>query len=109
MLSCGNWRMISCATVRPPIPESKTPTGAVFVIPQSPLERRRHNGAAVAGENAKADALRQVPEIRSNKRIGAGKEMIRDEQRCPILDVRAARANILAGEPRWRDLHYRGS
>src|SRR5262245_34331727 len=101
--------MIACATVRPPIPESKTPTGAVFGITTSPFERGGDNGAAVARENAKTDPLRQVPEIRSDKRIGAGKEMIRDKQRRPILDVRATRANVLAAKPRWGRLHHGGS
>src|SRR5262245_24368584 len=107
MLSCGSCRMISCATVSPPIPGWKTPTGAALVITPLPLERGRNDGPAVAWQDAKTDARWQVPKICRDERVGAGEEVIRHEERCPVFDVSTSRANILGREPRRRSHHLR--
>src|SRR5262245_4654273 len=107
MLSCGSCRMISCATVSPPMPESKTPTGAAFAITPLPLERGRNDGPAVTWQDAKTDARWQVPKSCRDERVGAGEEVIRDEERCPVFDMCTSRANILGREPRRRSYHLR--
>ena len=84
--------MTSCATVRPPMPESNTPTGAEL--------RHHHLSDAViavpppCGSRRSREARGNVPQVRGDERVGAGEQMIGDEQRDPVLDVRLARVNV---------------
>src|SRR5687768_17839938 len=96
MLSFDNWRMISCATVSPPMPESKTPTGRDEDMRRLPANakgqtRRRRR-------RAERDLSREIPEQRGDVRVGGRKEMVRGEHGDPILEVRAARTQQSAGE-----------
>ena len=64
--------------------------------------RHHHLNAAVTsgairpirGSIAKTQSRRDVPQVRGDERVGAGEEVIRDEQRDPVLDVRRARVDI---------------
>src|SRR5882672_5988900 len=89
MLSWGNWRMIACATVSPPIPESKTPIGRdddMARLPGNP-ERELYGPRRRPQRNF----ARQVPEQRGDISVRGREEMIRDQDGDPVLEVRASR------------------
>ena len=54
-------------------------------------ERRADGRAATAARHGAPSRAGHVPQVRGDERIGAGEEMIRDEERDPILDVRCSR------------------
>src|SRR5689334_15586697 len=97
-LSWGSCLITSCATVSPPMPESKTPTGAVadldVTMPESPADRRAHRRAATR-HDAHREAGRNVPQVRRDEGVGAGEKMIRHDDGHPILDVRVARPDLV--------------
>src|SRR6185312_17487421 len=98
MSSCGNWRMSSRTTVRPPIPESNTPMGAsdcmcvgICVKSRSKCERGA-DGGAVGGWGHRDVGL-EVPEIRGDIRIGAGNNVIEYQRRDPVFVMRSTRTD----------------
>src|SRR6185312_10532427 len=98
MSSCGNWRMSSRTTVRPPIPESNTPMGAsdcmcvgICVKDRSKCERGT-NGGAVRGWGHRDVGL-EVPEIRGDIGISAGNYVIEYQSRNPVFIMRSTRTD----------------
>src|SRR6266576_264001 len=65
------------ATVSPPIPESNTPSGALF------MEGDRDADAARNGLHLEIG--REIAQMRGDVRLGAGEEVIEDPQHEPIL------------------------
>src|SRR5882762_5621875 len=89
MLSLGNWCMIACATVSPPIPESKTPMGRDDDMTRLPGDAERELDRP--RRRAQRNFARQVPEQRGDVSVRGREEMIRDQNGDPVLEVRAAR------------------
>src|ERR1043165_2741726 len=100
-LSCGSCRMTSCATVRPPMPESKTPTGAELLTrrPAASLDIDRRADHGAVRRRAESKLRLDVPEVGGDEAVGAGNEMIGDEQRDPVLDMGAACFDFRVAEP----------
>src|SRR2546427_1495545 len=65
------------ATVSPPIPESKTPSGALFM--------HRYAHADAAWERADFEIGREIAQVGRDVGLGAGKEVIEDPQHQPVL------------------------
>src|SRR5438552_9853526 len=65
------------ATVSPPIPESKTPSGALFM--------HRYAHADAAWERADFEIAREIAQVGRDVGLGAGKELIEDPQHQPVL------------------------
>ena len=89
------------------MPESKTPMGDSFDISGSPFQRRGNDGVSTAGEHAQSEALLDVPQMRGDEGVRAGEQVIRDEERHPILDMRAASTNVAVVEA-WGDFRRPG-
>src|SRR5690242_14254678 len=104
-LSCGSCLMTSCATVSPPIPESKTPTGAVVdfdvTTATSPCQRGT-DGRAPARTDANSESRRNVPEVRGDEGISPGEQVIRDHDGNPVFNVGVACPNLPRRERRRR-------
>src|SRR6266513_3423334 len=75
--SLGSRSKSARATVRPPIPESNTPSGALFM--------ERDTNADAAGESAEPDIGRKVAQVSGNVRLRAGQEVIKDPQHEPVF------------------------
>src|SRR4029077_8801950 len=67
------------ATVSPPIPESNTPSGALFMDRYAPAD--------APGERADFEIGREIAQVGGDVGLGAGKKMIEDPQPQPILDL----------------------
>src|SRR5436309_2980536 len=75
--SCGRRSNNARATVSPPIPESNTPSGALFM--------ERDTDADAAGEGPELEIRREVVQVRGDVRLRARKEVIEDPQHEPVL------------------------
>src|SRR5687768_3354244 len=89
MLSFGSCRMSSRTTVRPPMPESKTPMGAAFVMLPRKTRENSHASIGCADLNVRVE----VCEISRYECVGARKEMIEHDDRNPVLEVCPPRAH----------------
>src|SRR5882762_1163706 len=90
--SCGSRSNSARATVSPPIPESKTPSGASFM--------ERNADADAAGEGAYLEIGREVLEMARHIGFGAREEVIEHPQDEPVLhflalEPKIARMNLL--------------
>jgi len=79
--------MSSCATVSPPMPESKTPIGAElpFTVLALPHDARGNLDAAACSAHVHVGV--EVGEVCSDPCIRAGKEMIEYDRRDPVFEV----------------------
>src|SRR6266571_179823 len=75
--SCGRRSNKARATVSPPIPESNTPSGALFMD--------RNADADAARKRTDLEIRWKVAQVRRDVRLGARKEMIEDPQHEPVL------------------------
>src|SRR5262249_46840845 len=62
------------------------------------LNVNRRGDRRAGRSRAERELWLDVPEIRGDETVGAGEEMIRDEQRDPILDVGATGAHLGVAE-----------
>src|SRR5579859_7418669 len=69
------------ATVSPPIPESKTPSGALF------MNRNAHRDAA--GDRAHLEIGRKIAQVRRDVGFGAGEEVVENPEYEPVLHLLA--------------------
>src|SRR6266550_966452 len=77
--SCGRRSNNARATVSPPIPESNTPSGALF------MDGDTHANAA--GERADFEIGREIAQVGRNVGLGAREEMIEDPEHEPVLHL----------------------
>src|SRR5882762_3805344 len=84
--SCGRRSNKARATVSPPIPESNTPSGALFMD--------RNADADAARKHADLEIRWKVAQVRGDVRLGAGKEMIEDPQHEPVLHFLPLEAEV---------------
>src|SRR6267143_1795841 len=75
--SCGSRSNSARATVSPPIPESNTPSGALFM--------ERNTDADAARKCADLEIGREVVQMRGHVGLCARKEMIEDPENEPVL------------------------
>ena len=76
------------------MPESKTPMGARIAERHHADPTPTSDAPCRSGRTRQPDLRRHVPEVRGDERVGAGEEMIGDEQRDPVLDVRRSRPDV---------------
>src|SRR5438874_13648898 len=84
--SCGSRSNSARATVNPPIPESNTPSGALFMDGD--------RDADAARKRAQLEIRRKVAQVGGDVRLGARKEMIEDPQHEPVLHFLALVAQV---------------
>src|SRR6059058_3991910 len=77
--SCGRRSNNARATVSPPIPESNTPSGALF------MDGDTHANAA--GERADFEIGWEIAQVGRNVGLGAREEMIEDPEHEPVLHL----------------------
>src|SRR6266849_3732215 len=77
--SCGRRSKSARATVSPPIPESNTPSGALF------MHWDAH--ADATWKCADLEVGREIAQVGRDVGLGAGKEMIEDPQHQPVLHL----------------------
>src|SRR2546425_4131884 len=77
--SCGRCSNRARATVSPPIPESNTPSGALFM--------QGYAHADAAWERADFEVGREIAQVGRDVGLGGRKEMIEDPQHEPVLDL----------------------
>src|SRR5882762_11154808 len=84
--SCGRRSNKARATVSPPIPESNTPSGALFMD--------RNADADAARKRADLEIRWKIVQVRGDIRIGAEKDMIEDPQHEPVLHFLPLEAEV---------------
>src|SRR5437867_2620134 len=84
--SCGRRSNSARATVRPPIPESKTPSGALFMDGNADADTAR--------KGADFEIRWKIAQMGRDVRLGAREEMIEDPEHEPVLHLLALEPEV---------------